>query len=127
MNKDEYSDMINEHIDADICYICKEPVNDRDGIHALTGSHWNCHEKRKNMFSNLDQHQACDGERELTLCIANGGRLVHAVDNRSRVALCGHAPKDTAHKMKSREKWLLTNTNLITCKSCIKKHGGNTI
>lgn len=32
---------------ADICYICRKPVEAGQAVYSITGAHWECHEKQR--------------------------------------------------------------------------------
>lgn len=102
---------IAAHIEASTCHICKLPVVNGAAIHGPTGAHWECHsdpvvpptkpvhEPRPIKALKADMHPR--------MARANGGSLVHFVIPATGTSLCGHKPKDTAHHMKRRGKWLV--------------------
>jgi len=122
---------IATHIEANTCYICEQAVVDGSPIHGPTGAHWECHqgpiepctktavEPRRDPVPKPDLHPR--------LARANGGALVHFVIPATATSLCGHKPKDTAHHMKRRGKWLVFKIDatipehLKRCQKCLAK------
>lgn len=102
---------IEAHIEASTCYLCEQPVADGAALHGPTGAHWECHSgpieppsksehvPRPTKVPKADLHPR--------MARANGGSLVHFVIPPTGMSLCGHKPKNTAHHMKQRGKWLV--------------------
>ncbi|TCV62726.1 hypothetical protein [Pseudomonas fluorescens] len=122
---------IEAHIEASTCHICEQPVADGAAIHGPTGAHWECHsgpielcsrpvpEQRPIQPPKVDMHPR--------MAHANGGSLVHFVIPATGTSLCGHKPKNTAHHMKQRGKWLVWKEDATVpsfmkqCPKCLAK------
>lgn len=102
---------IDAHIEASTCYICEQPVENGAAIHGPTGAHWKCHSGTVEAYSRPVREQrptqAPKADMHPRMARANGGSLVHFVIPATGTSLCGHKPKDTAHHMKRRGKWLV--------------------
>jgi hypothetical protein len=99
-----------------ICSKCEKPINDGDGIYSIGYMHWECYQD----IVNLPEHHfssasVCTG---FSHCRANGGELIHLVDNSTDTAKCGHKPKDTAFRMRTRGKWIDATGREVTCRKC---------
>ncbi len=122
---------IAAHIEADTCHICELPVAGGAAIYDPTGAHWECHsgpiepcsrparEPRPMQPSTVDPHPR--------MAHANGGSLAHFVIPATGTSLCGHKPKNTAHHMKQRGKWLVWKEDATVpafmkqCPKCLAK------
>jgi hypothetical protein len=100
---------IDQCFEAGVCHICEKPVADGEPIHGPTGAHWECHggpiEVLDRQIRELKQ-VAVSTDMHPRMARANGGQLVHLVIPATGTALCGHKPRDTAHHMRQRGKWL---------------------
>ena len=122
---------IAAHIETNTCHICEQPVADGAAIHGLTGAHWECHngpiERCPSPIHQPGQTQAPKLDIHPRMARANGGSLVHFVIPATGTSLCGHKPKDTAHHMKRRGKWLVWKddatvpAHMKQCPKCLAK------
>ena len=122
---------IATHIEANTCHICEQHVEDGSPIHGPTGAHWECHqgpvEACTRTASEPQQTSVPKPDLHPRLARANGGTLVHFVIPATATSLCGHKPRDTAHHMKRRGKWLVFKidaaipSHLKHCQKCLAK------
>ena len=42
MDRDEFRALIDKHMDAGTCYVCGKAANPSEGLHGITGAHWDC-------------------------------------------------------------------------------------
>lgn len=111
--------LVERHKDTGTCYICEQPIIwGTDAVYSPSGAHYDCEwpngqpnyrealaslvESVDSMINELGLRSTDKSPRPAR---ANGGGLVHYVRPSIGVALCGHAPKNTAWRMKRRGKW----------------------
>lgn len=46
----EFREMIDQHIDAGTCYVCKKPALAEQGLHGALGAHWSCVKKEEEAY-----------------------------------------------------------------------------
>lgn len=124
-------EMIAAHIEASTCHICERPVANGAAIHGPTGAHWECHSGPIEQCSKPVHEQQPMQTQKVDLhprmARANGGSLVHFVIPANGTALCGHKPKNTAHHMQRRGKWLIWKdhatvpAHMKQCPKCLAK------
>ncbi|CAG9186031.1 hypothetical protein [Cupriavidus pampae] len=93
---------IEEHCDAGTCWLCGKAVDYSQGWHTTTGGHWSCVATLRREVESF----ARNARTAPYLARANGGHYIHTIDPKSDVSLCGHSPRDTARRMRSRGRWI---------------------
>lgn len=133
--RDARNAKIDQCIGAGLCYICDQKVDPNDGVHGPTGAHWDCQcppsaEKPITVVPPAPATAAPSSismETQPRLAHANGGHLVHIVIPATNTSLCGHKPRNTAHVMRQRGKWMLWKLDAVVpatmkmCEKCEKK------
>lgn len=133
--RDARNAKIDECIQAGLCYKCDKPVADGAARHGPTGAHWECHrapfEESDRVIEELDRLIGELNPRSTDIhprmARANGGQLVHFVIPATNTSLCGHKPRDSAHHMRRRGKWLFWKLDAVVpghmkqCDKCKEK------
>lgn len=89
-----------------VCSICSRPVLDGEGVHGLTGDHWDCLEPTREFMRQILDENREKFTGEIVCVRANGGSLLHLKFLGQDASLCGHEPVDTAWKMRRRGRWI---------------------
>lgn len=56
MSSKSFKELIAIHLKKGTCYLCRKRVVDGEGIHALTGAHWNCHKAEEDkVYENMEK------------------------------------------------------------------------
>jgi hypothetical protein len=123
---------IDRHYEASTCWLCEGPVLDGQARYNITGAHYDCHTAEYGEFKRLTVERINDIDISLSsdprIARANGGGLTHFVVPRTRITLCGHKPKDKAHHMRTRGKWLyLKEPTHKFCEKCAQAMGARGI
>ncbi|WP_454056650.1 hypothetical protein [Cupriavidus sp. Marseille-Q8015] len=114
-NDDRYfGKTIDEHYDTGSCWLCGKSVEYSQGYHTPTGAHWDCVSALRSRFEDL----ATERRTVPYLARANGGHYIHTVDPRTNASLCGHSPRDTARRMRSRGRWIEVRDVPRGCRRC---------
>lgn len=129
--REERERRIDAHYAAGTCHICELVVEPGSAVYGLTGAHWDCHRPSVPEAPHLEpvkpEERSEPKDIRPRLARANGGHLVHIVIPFTGTSLCGHKPKDTAHHMTRRGKWLYWKldatipTHLRLCAKCESK------
>ena len=125
----EFAERVERAFATGTCFHCGRAILDGQARYTITNSHWECwQEGGGRAVAELEaalreesRAEDPDAPDRWELARANGGYFVHLVNMRTRSAACGHAPRDKAHRMRQRGKWMQPpgGVSAATCKRCI--------
>jgi hypothetical protein len=122
----EWDAKVERAIETNTCFHCSEPILPGQARYTVNHSHWDCHERQMAPIRDaLASAEAARAERErvplykpkggsptydgLWIVRAAGGSKIHLLPDGKERALCGHQPKRTAHRMRQRGGWYVSD------------------
>lgn len=92
------------------CSICNKPVLPQQGIHGVSGDHWDCWEARLYGILGYDPRATFNA-------VAAGGARIHRVNGNT--SICGHTPKDCHGSSMRRARWIKYDRD-VNCPHCLE-------
>lgn len=92
------------------CSICKKPALPGQGLHGISGDHWDCWKGQLVGILGYDPAAKFNA-------YAAGGHRVHRVHGNE--SLCGHEPMDSPGSRMRRARWVRV-VGEVTCPHCLE-------